>query len=118
MHLGSLIKQRAEALGIGPTKLASLINTSKQNVYGIYKRKSVDSELLALICSALKYDFFRLYTGTDDFTKDEIIYENSSLHTVRKLNKELSQCRYKLKDMEEKNEMLKKINELLEKRNA
>ena len=114
IHIGAIIKDRADQLSIGPTRLALMVNTSKQNVYGIFKRKSVDSELLHNLCLALKYDFFRHYTGLKDTGKDEIPYENSRLHSIRKLKDDLSQTKHRLKELEEKYDMLKQINRLLE----
>ena len=61
-HIGAMVKQRAKELRIGPTELGAKINTSKQNVYGIYKRKSLDSRLLWKLCVALQFDFFRTYS--------------------------------------------------------
>jgi hypothetical protein len=58
VHIGNLIKSRAKAVRVGPTELGERIETSKQNVYGIFKRKSIDTELLAKICLALDHDFF------------------------------------------------------------
>lgn len=58
VHIGSLIQARAKALRIGPTELGIKIETSKQNVYGIFKRESIDTELLMRISTALDYDFF------------------------------------------------------------
>lgn len=57
-HIGELIRERAKTLRIGPTELGAKIETSKQNVYGIFKRRSIDTELLAKICKALEHDFF------------------------------------------------------------
>ena len=114
LHIGSLIKEKAKSLRVGPTALAKLINTSKQNVYGIYKRKSIDSELLHSICIALRYDFFRHYTGLKDNPKGDIPYENSALLVNRKLQEDLSQTTYRLTEALEKIEMLKQINKLLE----
>lgn len=114
LHIGKIIKERAEDLGIGPTKLAALVNTSKQNVYGIFKRSSVDSELLHSICIALRHDFFRYYTGLKDHSKEDIPYDNSALITLRKMKDELSQTKHQLKDAQEKIDMLKQINGLLE----
>lgn len=62
LHIGAQIKKRAAELRIGPTELGSKINTSKQNVYGIYKRKSVDTRLLFKLSRALNFDFFALYS--------------------------------------------------------
>ena len=61
VHIGEKIKQRAKELRIGTTELGRLINTSKQNIYGIYKRKSTDSEMLRKLSDALDYDFFQYY---------------------------------------------------------
>lgn len=59
VHIGSLIKARAKTLRIGPTELGVRIDSSKQNVYGIFKRDSIDSQLLHRISLALKHDFFQ-----------------------------------------------------------
>jgi hypothetical protein len=58
VHIGSIIKSRAKAIRLGPTELGMRIETSKQNVYGIFKRKSIDTELLVRISVALDHDFF------------------------------------------------------------
>jgi hypothetical protein len=59
IHIGSLIKARAKSMRIGPTELGAKIETSKQNVYGIFKRKSIDTDLLMRISFALDHDFFQ-----------------------------------------------------------
>jgi hypothetical protein len=59
VHIGSLIKARAKLLRVGPTELGSKIETSKQNVYGIFRRQSIDTELLHRISVALEHDFFK-----------------------------------------------------------
>jgi transcriptional regulator with XRE-family HTH domain len=61
IHIGEKIKQRSKELRIGPTELARHISTSKQNVYGIFKRESIDTELLQKISKALNLDFFCYY---------------------------------------------------------
>lgn len=85
LHIGSLIKKRAQELRIGPTELGSKIDTSKQNMYGIYKRKSIDIELLYKISVALNYNFFNHYsdflnqnysTINNDFKSDNFSNQN------------------------------------------
>jgi hypothetical protein len=63
VDIGSAIKKRADEIGVGSSELARRINKSRQNVQDIFERKSIDSELLALICKALDFDFFSLYRG-------------------------------------------------------
>lgn len=38
------------------------INTTKQNVYTIFKRQSIDTALLQKISEVLNFDFFKLYS--------------------------------------------------------
>lgn len=61
VHIGDKIKHRAKELRIGPTEFAKLINSTKQNIYSIYNRKSLDTQLLEKISTALDYDFFKFY---------------------------------------------------------
>jgi hypothetical protein len=89
MHIGEKIQKRAKEMRMGPTELAGLINTSKQNIYGIFKRKSIDTDLLSRIGKALDFDFFQYY--------------------VKKSNEK------DYEELKEKYEILKKYNELLEK---
>ena len=59
VHIGSIIHRRAKAMRMGPTELGVKIETSKQNVYGIFKRSSIDTALLHRISVALSHDFFQ-----------------------------------------------------------
>ncbi len=38
------------------------INKSRENVYSIYKRKTIDTGLLTNISKVLEHDFFQYYT--------------------------------------------------------
>lgn len=109
IHIGSMIRQRAKELRIGPTELGSKINTSKQNVYGIYKRRSIDTRLLMKISSALDFDFFKQYT------KSIQVSDNSPEDgDVAELRKQLEHARLELDTIRKENDYLKKINALLE----
>jgi DNA-binding Xre family transcriptional regulator len=111
IHVGALIKQRAKDLRIGPTELGAKINTSKQNVYGIYKRKSIDTRLLMKLCNALSYDFFRLYSESlrlsDGSAPEDDYAKCISEKTLLEREKDV---------LENENAYLKKINSLLEER--
>lgn len=72
IHIGEIIKNKARELRIGPTELGEKINTSKQNVYGIYKRKSIDTDLLRKISNALGHNFFTYYVSTLEFQGVEL----------------------------------------------
>ncbi len=61
VHIGKEIKKKAQELRVGPTELAMRISVSKQNIYHIYERKSIDTDLLEIISKALEFDFFQFY---------------------------------------------------------
>ena len=115
IHIGEKIKQRAEELRIGSTELGKLVNTSKQNVYGIYKRKSIDSEMLRKLAKALDYDFFQYYNIETTLLANEpvSVYGKKSKQLVSV--EEYQKLKKELEDLKEKYELLKKINTLLEK---
>ena len=123
VHIGEKIKQRAKELRIGPTELGKLIFTSKQNMSGIFKRKSVDVELLRKLSKALTYDFFQYYLpATVSNVEDEIPAYNKLdkksvsklLHELQKQNAELQKM-IRQKDAEIMN-LQKKTISLLEKK--
>ncbi len=114
LHIGEKIKARAKELRIGPTELADMINTSKQNVYGIYKRKAVDSELLKKISLALKFDFFSAYYDKQwqkSFQEGQAFYQTK---TNSILKEELAQLKKDHEELQEKYDMLKKLFDFTE----
>lgn len=124
IHIGEKIKQRAKHLRIGPTELGKLINTSKQNVYGIYKRRSIDVEMLKKISKALDHDFFQYFVNENLSVVNEPIakYTTSSNKdkAFKEILQELEHCKKEVerlkKEVAEKEiSYLKKINEMLEK---
>ena len=115
VHIGERIRQRAKELRIGPTELGKLINTSKQNVYGIYKRKSIDTEMLRKLSKALSCDFFQYYHNeTVSFANESApVYGKKARAAVSV--EEFQKLKKELEDMREKYDLLKKVNSLLEK---
>lgn len=61
IHIGKKIREIFEASGMTVTELARRIKTTRQNVYGIFERSSIDTALLERIGKALNYDFFQHY---------------------------------------------------------
>lgn len=66
MRIGEKVEARAKELRIGPTELARKIKTTKQNIYHIYKRESIDTELLMRLSKVLDYDFFQYYSEENE----------------------------------------------------
>ena len=75
IHIGENIRQRAKELRIGATELAEMINTSRSNIYWLYKRKHIDGELLMKLSRVLKFNFFRMYP-------DDMVLGKTKIHAL------------------------------------
>ena len=110
MHIGEKVKARAKELRIGPTELARKIRTSKQNVYGIYTRASIDTALLQKLSKALEFDFFAYY-GT---TGSSVVNSPTGVYAKRKFEKSSEDpvaLRKELNELREKYELLRALYE-------
>ncbi len=107
IHIGEKIKERSKELRIGPTELAKIVSTSKQNIYGIFKRESIDTSLLQKFCKALNYDFFTFYINPKLSPTTDVISKKSKQYSIPETDNQLM-------DLKEKYELLKKVNTLLE----
>lgn len=74
-NIGKLIQERVKSQRLGVTEFAKLINKERSNVYDIYKRDSIDTDLLKLIGQVLDYDFFQDLLEPETINK--IIIKNS-----------------------------------------
>src|SRR5258706_6887324 len=61
VHIGEIIKRVMLEKNLSQEKLGKLINKNKQNVGNIFKRKSIDTDLLLKLSEALHYNFFEQY---------------------------------------------------------
>jgi transcriptional regulator with XRE-family HTH domain len=59
--IGEFVKEVAESKNLKPSDLAARINTSKQNISDIYRRTTIDSELLLTLSKALDFNLFSFY---------------------------------------------------------
>lgn len=62
IHIGNKIKSIVNKKGMTVSEFSRRINKSRENVYSIFKRKTIDTGLLATISKVLEYDFFKYYT--------------------------------------------------------
>lgn len=115
IHIGEKIRQRAKELRIGPTELGKMIHTSKQNVAGIYKRKSIDAELLQKLSTALDCNFFDYYTssGNSPFAKEgKVIYKSGKKQKPSK-NKQITELVTELHFIKKRlDDIFKELSEL------
>jgi len=61
LHIGSLIKEELERQERSVSWFARKLCCDRSNVYKLFKRSTIDTELLLRISHILHYDFFKLY---------------------------------------------------------
>ena len=62
INIGQKRKEKKEQLGLKTTELANKTNIDKRQAYRIYKKKSIDTDVLYDLSIQLNYDFFKLYS--------------------------------------------------------
>jgi transcriptional regulator with XRE-family HTH domain len=71
VHIGKKIKQQLTVKKMSVQAFALKINTTRNNVYNIFERQSIDTELLYKICIILNHDFFQYYKPMGEITPSE-----------------------------------------------
>jgi hypothetical protein len=92
IHIGNQIKSVLESRGISVTEFAKRINKSRENIYSIFTRKTIDTGLLQSISRVLEYDFFMHLSTTHYKLSEEIRLlreENKLLKDYNKLLKKV-----------------------------
>ncbi len=70
IHIGNKIKSIVSKKGMTVSEFSRRIHKSRENVYSIFKRKTIDTGLLTTISKVLEYDFFQYYTSlSSEFQK-------------------------------------------------
>ena len=109
IHIGEEIQERLRQKRMKVIEFSRRINTNRNNVYDIFNRKSIDTNLLEKISEALEFDFFRLYSVPLSQNKlvqqlpdpMELSKESEELrHTIQKQEKEIAQLSERVKDKE------------------
>ena len=112
IHIGSLIKEIVEKKGINKSEFARRINTTSQNVYGIFKRKSIDTYTLKQISEILEHDFFQ-YFRDENILNEEISEYSVKPKAISPLIREIEKMKKELEILRQENIYLKEINTLL-----
>jgi plasmid maintenance system antidote protein VapI len=66
VHIGKIIEVELKKKRYSVSEFAKIINTDRNNVYHIFKRKSLDTDLLYKISIALGHNFFLEYNPLGD----------------------------------------------------
>ena len=71
MDIGKKIREVIEYRGMNTSEFARRLCTTNQNVHDIFKRTSIDTELLERIGEILDHDFFQYYANPASFGHPE-----------------------------------------------
>jgi len=116
VHIGQKIRKIVNEQKIPVKEFASKINKSRTVVYNIFERKTIDTGLIDNIGDALKHNFFQYYINEEEFSvaKDDGISYLKKDEEISVLKTGLQQSKKEITELNEKLELLKKINSLLE----
>ena len=62
IHIRTLINQAVTESGTEMSRICNFFKCSEEEIEQMYKRKSLDTEILLKWSKLLQYDFFRMYT--------------------------------------------------------
>lgn len=69
LHIGEIIRQKMLEQHVSVVYLARHLSCSRNNVYKLLSKYSLDTEVLMKISKLLNYDFFYLYS--EEIRKDK-----------------------------------------------
>ena len=109
--IGEKIKNIFDAKEMKLKDFAEEIGVARQNVYRIFVKDSIDTELLTKISSVLVHDFFQYYK-VEDAEQKSGLPNKSSIDNPNELEFYMNELRLAKKEID----YLKKIIELMEER--
>jgi hypothetical protein len=73
IHIGKKIKEELYKQDISVSAFAKKINRSRNVVYDIFERESIDTALLNKIGMILRLDFFSIYSEQKEYKKEGVM---------------------------------------------
>jgi plasmid maintenance system antidote protein VapI len=77
IHIGKKIKEELYKQNLSVTNFAKKINRTRNVVYNIFERESIDTDLLNKIGKVLNCDFFSVYSAQKEYSLDSVKSFNS-----------------------------------------
>ena len=116
IHIGKKIKEEMRKQNISVSVFAEKINRSRNVVYDIFGRESIDTDLLNKISKILNCDFFSLYSSQKEYLSDTIkhFYVSESSVPYGKHSEQIISLQQQTQVLINEINYLKKIITLLE----
>ncbi|MGZ4053799.1 MAG: hypothetical protein ACXVPU_00085 [Bacteroidia bacterium] len=127
IHIGKKIKEELYKQDISVSTFAKRINRSRNVVYNIFERESIDTALLNKIGLILHIDFFSLYSDQKEYKKEGVqplyVKDDKPLYMTEqakimeqekeRLQNEIGYLKKIIALLEEKNKKLSGLNKKL-----
>ncbi|MBL7919227.1 MAG: hypothetical protein JNJ40_02870 [Bacteroidia bacterium] len=117
IHIGKKIREELYKQKISVIEFGKLINRSRNVVYDIFERESIDTGLLNKIGKVLKIDFFSIYSIQKEYNSGNTksFHVNEPNTPYSKLpNEDVKNLQKQIEILQTEITYLKKINSLLE----
>ena len=82
IHIGSIIKAKVEERGFTEVKLSKLLHCHLSNIYNVYSRENINTDLLWRLSIILDYNFFTEIYGISLNEKIDNKLDNSTTTIV------------------------------------
>lgn len=116
IHIGKKIKEEMYKQNISVSDFAKKINRSRNVVYDIFGRESIDTDLLNKIGKILNCDFFSMYSSQKEYSLDTVKHfnVNESAVSYGKNSEQINTLQLQNQTLQNEVNYLKKIISLLE----
>jgi transcriptional regulator with XRE-family HTH domain len=114
IHIGQMIKEELYAQGVSVSAFAKKINRSRNVVYNIFERESIDTGLLNKIAKVLNCDFFSRYSAQKELSHQNIRHYSEPHNNYHRQSEELALLQQQHETLKQEVAYLKKIVGLLE----
>jgi transcriptional regulator with XRE-family HTH domain len=114
IHIGQIIKEKVTEKRLSQEALGKMINTTKQNVGNIYKRRHIDTELLLKLCIVLEYNFFEVFYTEEPLKSMRGKETDVFTAEINRLKHTIQQKDERIRDLEEIMNSNKKVIAYLE----
>jgi hypothetical protein len=115
VHIGKKIREEVTRRGMPVSEFARRINRSRNVVYDIFERESVDTALLNRIGKVLHCDFFSLYSAQKEYAQEGVRSFATAEPQAKYAQAEHSDLQNQVRLLKHEITYLKKIVSLLEK---
>ena len=110
VHIGNRIKEAYDKSGLKMSVFSSQIGMSYRNLYKVFEKENINTDLLEKIGDVLNYNFFQLYIEDKETPPDTVNDKQAEYLVKKKKEKDFEvSLNIKFNDEDKRNELLKML---------